>query len=539
MTSILFLSLLACVGDKDSGAVSSPPSQEPMVQPVSPSLRRLTIAQYRNVITDVFGPDLLISNNLEPDIVSEGFRSLGAGISSLSPVGVERYESSSFGLAEQITNTPERLAPYFPCDLEGTPSSACLSEGMASLGLRLWRRPITEVETARLTQLINGIIEETDTLTGIQYLISAMLQSPFFLYRVEMNTTDSDEILALDDWAMASRLSFFFWNTGPDEVLLTAARDNTLSEPDVLEAQVDRMIGDDKFEQGVENFFDEMLHLYDLDGITKDPLVFSHASPDLYASAKEETLRTLKHIVNNDIDFRDVLTTQTTFIDRRLGTLYGVPAPNMDGFGEITLPESSGRRGLLTQASMLNLHAHATASSPTLRGVFIRKTLLCQMVPPPPADVDTSIPEATDEAPTMRLRLEQHFEDPSCAGCHKMMDLVGLGLENFDGIGQWRDLENNHPIDPSGNIDGSDFTNAWGLGEVVSNHPNLGPCLSDHLYSYALGHRLGDNQDPHKEWLTEHLQYSEWSFKSTMKTIALSEAFKTHGPLEATSSNPE
>ena len=537
MHTLLFLSSLACTGEKDSGTTVALPDAEPSVASVTPSLRRLTVAQYQNVISDVFGPDLLVPSNLEPDIVVEGFRSLGASISSISPVGVERYESSSFVLAEQIIAEPERLTAYFPCDLSGTPSLNCQSQGIEALGLRLWRRPLQSDESLRLNELLQTIELETDLLTGLEYTIAAMLQSPHFLYRVEMNTTDTGEVLTLDDWALASRLSFFFWNSGPDVELLANARDENLSDPIVLETQIDRMMTDDKFQQGLQNFFDEMFHLYELDDITKDPLVFTQASPDLYASAKEETFRTLQYIVNNDIDFRDVLTTRTSFIDRRLATLYGIPAPSMNGFGEIQFVESDGRRGLLTQASMLNLHAHATASSPTLRGVFIRKTLLCQMVPPPPADVDTSIPEATEDAPTMRQRLEKHFEDPSCAGCHKMMDLVGLGLENFDGIGQWRDLENNHPIDPSGNIDGTDFTNAWGLGEVVSNHPNLGPCLSDHLYSYALGHRLTDSEDPHKEWLNEHLEYSAWSFKSTMKTIALSEAFRTHGPIESSDSS--
>ena len=273
------------------------------------------------------------------------------------------------------------------------------------------------------------------------------------------------------------------------------------------------------------------MHLYKLDSITKDPLVFTHASPDLYASAKEETFQTIEYILDNDLDFRELLTTQTTFVDRRLASLYGIPAPLSDGFGEVTLTKQNGRRGLLTQASMLNLHAHATASSPTLRGIFIRKTLLCQPIPPPPANVDTSIPAATAEAPTMRERLEQHFEDPSCAGCHKMMDLVGLGLENFDGIGQWRDLENNAPIDPSGSIDDATFVDAWEMGSVVSEHPNLAPCLSDHLYSYAVGHRMTEAEEPHQNWLVDHLFYNDWSFTSLIRTIALSDSFRAHGAL--------
>jgi len=116
-----------------------------------------------------------------------------------------------------------------------------------------------------------------------------------------------------------------------------------------------------------------------------------------------------------------------------------------------------------------------------------------------------------------------------------MMDLVGLGLENFDGIGQWRNLENNAPIDPSGNIDGTDFLNAWDMGKVVSEHRNLGPCLTDQVYSYALGHRMTDDEEPHQDWLVEHLFYNDWSFTSLVKTIALSEAFRSHGTHETQS----
>ena len=535
----LSLSWYACTGEKDTATTLSTPSVEPTVTAVAPSLRRLTISQYHNVITDIFGEGLLVPSNLEPDIETEGFRSLGASISSISPVGVERYEQASYSIAKQIVEDSNRLTPWFGCDLDISPSQACISTGIDSLGLELWRSPLNTTQRERLNGLYQIISEQTDTLTGVEYVLSAMLQSPKFLYRSEINNDSlmdtAQAVHSLDAWSLASRLSFFLWNSSPDVELLEMALSEELLDQTVLEEQVNRMMVDPRFENGIRNFFDELFHLYDLDNITKDPFVYTHASPDLYASAKEETFRTIDYIIHNNMDFRELLTTQTTFVDRRLSTLYGIPAPVSDGFGEVTLTQQTGRRGLLTQASMLNIHAHATASSPTLRGVFIRKTLLCQMVPPPPADVDTSIPEATDEAPTMRERLEQHFEDPSCAGCHKMMDLVGLGLENFDGIGQWRDLENNAPIDPSGNIDGEEFLNAWGMGEVVSNHPNLGPCLTDQVYSYALGHRMSDGEDAHQDWLVEHLFYNDWSFTSLVKTIALSDAFQSHGTHETQS----
>ena len=544
MNSWIFFPLslgIGCSGEqtKDTGTAKSPPTEEPMVMQPPPSLRRLTITQYQNVISDVFGEGLLIPTNLEPDIETEGFKSLGASISSISPVGTERYEQASYSIATQIIEDIERLSPWFACEMsnDNPPSQSCMSDGIDTLGLELWRRPLHSEERERLNTLYQLISDQTDTLTGIEYTLSAMLQSPNFLYRTEINLesiNNTQDQHALDAWSLASRLSFLLWNSAPDIELLALAQSGDLLNETILTEQVDRMMADPRFDNGIHNFFDELFHLYDLDSLTKDPLVYTHASPDLYASAKEETFRTIEYIIENDFDFRELLTTQTTFIDRRLATLYGIPAPVSEGFAEVTLPTNTGRRGLLTQASMLNLHAHATASSPTLRGVFIRKTLLCQMVPPPPADVDTSIPEATDEAPTMRERLEQHFEDPSCAGCHKMMDLVGLGLENFDGIGRWRDLENNATIDPSGNIDGVDFLNAWELGPVVSEHPNLGPCLTDNLYSYALGHRMTNEEDAAQDWLVENLVYNDWSFTSLMRTIALSETFRTHGRLGAT-----
>ena len=547
VSSYILLSLpmlavgLGCTENKDTAEAHSMPSVEPTPQPSAPSLRRLTISQYQNIVLDTFGEGLLVPRSLEPDVETEGFKSLGAGISSISPVGVERYESASYAIAEQIVAEPERLAYWFACDLTVSPSQACIDNGIESLGVELWRKPLLDSQRIRLQELYQLIAAQTDPLTGVEYILAALLQSPHFLYRTEINLDslqdDSLSIHQLDAWSLASRLSFFLWNSAPDAELLELASSGDLLDLNVLESQVDRMMQNPKFDNGIRNFFDEFLHLYKLDSITKDPLVFTHASPDLYAAAKEETFQTIEYILDNDLDFRELLTTQTSFVDRRLASLYGIQAPVSEGFGEVTLTKTNGRRGLLTHASMLNLHAHATASSPTLRGVFIRKTLLCQVVPPPPADVDTSIPAATEEAPTMRERLEQHFEDPSCAGCHKMMDLVGLGLENFDGIGQWRDLENNAPIDPSGNIDGTTFVDAWEMGAVVSEHPNLGPCLSDHLYSYAMGHRMTAAEEAHQDWLVEHLFYNDWSFSSLIRTLALSESFRAHGSLSMDSND--
>ena len=181
------------------------------------------------------------------------------------------------------------------------------------------------------------------------------------------------------------------------------------------------------------------------------------------------------------------------------------------------------------QASILNLNAHATSTSATLRGIFIRKNLLCQMIPAPPANVDTSIPEADAESPTLRERLQSHLEDPSCATCHEITDLVGLGFENFDGIGRWRNTENNATIDPSGSIDNISFLDAWELAGVVKEHNNFGPCISEKLYQYALGHQTTDQEEEFVDWMATYLAASDWSLQDLIRQLALSENFKHTG----------
>ena len=183
MYYLSFLVWFSCTGDKDSGEQNFAPSAEPSVSPITPTLRRLTVAQYHNIITDVFGEGLLISQNLEPDVVVEGFKSLGAAVSSISPVGVERYEQSSLNLVGQVIAEPERLDSYFDCNLSDI-SEDCLRTGVGQLGLSLWRRPLIDDEINRFVHLFQSIEVETDDSTALEYTISGLLQSPFFLYRI-------------------------------------------------------------------------------------------------------------------------------------------------------------------------------------------------------------------------------------------------------------------------------------------------------------------------------------------------------------------
>lgn len=498
------------------------PGPEPSVSAPEPALRRLTVRQYTNTLVDLFGADLVLPTSLEPDTTLEGLASLGAAISATSPLGVERYESAADLVAGQVFADGSTSA--LGCEPSGPSDAGCAASFVASMGQRVFRRPLTADEADRFVGLVTSVgADAGDFAVGAHHALAAMLQSPHFVYRTEHQGGD------LDPYELAYRLSYFLWNGPPDEVLLAAAAAGELSDEAGKAEQVERMLEDPRFRRGVRDFFSELYHLERLGGLTKDPTVFRHSSSELWASARVETLAVLEDlVVDRDADYRELLDTRRTYIDARLAAVYGVEAPSVEGFGWTELPEDAGRRGLLGHASVLGVNAHPTSSSATRRGKFIRGTLLCQFIPPPPADVDTSIPEASN-APTLRDRLQVHQEDPTCASCHIPLDSVGLGLENFDGIGRWRSRENDALIDASGTVDGTFFADAAELGTALAQHESLAPCLTERLYGYAVGHPVVSGEEEVVSWLHDDFAGNGFSVAYLMGAIARSDAFAKGG----------
>ena len=206
--------------------------------------------------------------------------------------------------------------------------------------------------------------------------------------------------------------------------------------------------------------------------------------------------------------------------------MYGVVAPTREGFAKTTLPEDSQRVGLIGHASVLSLYSHPVSTSATLRGKFIRERLLCGIIPSPPADVDTSIPEPSGETPTLRDRVAEHLENPSCAGCHNLMDPIGLALENFDGVGVWRADDEGHTIDPSGVLDGEDFSTPAQLADLLADHPNLTRCMVQHAIQYSTGNRLTPAQQQLVTYLDIEFAASEFRFKELLVALVLSPIFR-------------
>lgn len=517
------------------------------IAPLPVTIRRITREQYHNTIHDIFGSDIVLARPLEPDIQVDGLVGLGMTKASVSPWGLEQYEKQAFDIAKQVLDNPAKKADLMICTPSAMDDEACYGEIFRTVGQRLWRRPITDQElhdpAADVTGVAELAVEAATELTqaedriveGVRYGLVAMLMSPHFLYRVELGEPDPNapSRLRYTNYEMASRLSYYLWNTAPDAWLLEQAAQERLTTIDTLADVVDTMIESPRAVTGVRAFFTDMFRLDDLNAVSKDPLEFEHFNDQFAPSAREQTLLTIDDLVwARDADYRDLFTSRSTFINRRLGAIYGMAVPDLEGFSQVTYPEDSPRAGLLGHASILSLHSHPRSTSATRRGRFIRETVICGEVPPPAANVNTAIPEPSPDSPTLRDRVKIHLEVETCATCHSIMDPIGLGMENFDSIGGYRESENDAVIDASGDLDGIEFRDARELGQAVAEHPDLGRCLVRTVSRYAtgqkeiLGGKATESQREAINKLDEKFEQEGWRVRQLVRDVVLSPIFR-------------
>ncbi|MFT5353856.1 MAG: hypothetical protein ACI9KE_001056 [Polyangiales bacterium] len=479
-------------------------------------LRRLTQDQYITAVQDVFGEEISVSSALEPDERASGLLAIGAGEASVSARGVEQYEDAAYVVAEQVAGS----------DI-GCSGSECARDYLRFNGRRLWRRPLTTRELDELGDIARQAeVIEGDFRGGLRYAIAALLLSPHFLFRSETGAPGDDGAHRLTSWEHASRLSYFLWNAGPDDELLDAAARGDLDNPVFLERQVERMLAAPRARVGVRSLFDDVLQLEGLSSLRKDPLSFPHMSPEVGPSAREETLRLVEWLTFEESgDYRQLFTTRTTFLNRKLASIYGVQAPAREGFARYEHEASSQRSGILGHISLLALNSHVGSSSATLRGIFVRRVLLCGEIPPPPANVDTSIPEPIVGAATLRDRVRRHLEDASCAQCHERMDPLGLGLENFDAIGRFRTHDNGALIDASGDVDGATFETPREFGVALAQDPEVMRCAAVNFYRYAHGHRNTGHEEAAIAEIGARFADSGYRILELMRAVALHDSF--------------
>lgn len=509
---------------------------EPLV-PTTAALRRLSYAQYANAVHGAFGDDVTVPSRraLEPDVDDSGYLSVDASSVTISHRGVTQYESAAYAIAHQAMD-PARRATFVPCAPSGASDAVCAEAALTPLGRHLYRRPLASDELATAVAIATDAGTQLgDFYDGLEFAIAYLLQSPSFLFREELGTDDPSlpGERTFGGYDMAGRLAFFLWNAPPDDALLDAASRGELDTEAGVRAEAERMLDDPRADGGVRELAYEWLGLADLDDLVKDTTVYTQISPEVGPSAREETLRLVTYVFREDLDARDLMTTRTTFVNRKLASIYRVRAPRED-WGMVEFDEGSPRAGLLGQISILALYAHPVATSPTLRGKFIRERLLCERVPAPPVGVNTAIPGPSAEAPTLRARLLAHQEVAYCANCHVMMDDVGLGLEGFDGLGRFRDLENGVPIDASGNLDGRPFRDALELGSMLHDDARFAECIVRQVYRVASGHVETDGETGAIRTLWREFSSSGYSLRHLMLEIAASDAFRHATPPPAT-----
>ena len=522
---------LALVGLLASGCGDGAPP-ESRGGPVA--MRRLTAEQYRQAIADVFAPDIEVVGRFEPDNRRDGLLAVGSAWVTVTPSGFEQYEAMAGHIARQVVseNGRERFVPCQPRSPKA-PDPECTESFLRQIGPALLRRPLEDADLAPRVEAAGRAAEAmSDFYAGLELALTSLLVAPDFLFRIEEAVADptAPERLRLTDITLASRLSYLFWNAAPDPPLLDAAASGALSTAEGRAREVDRLIASPRLEDGVRAFFEDVLHFDAFGDLGKDPIRYPKFGADVARDAREQTLRVVvDHLVIRQGDYRDLFTQRRSFMTRRLGALYRVPVASEDGWESFEFGPEDPRAGLLAHASLNMLNAHPGRSSATLRGVFLRESLLCQDVPPAPADVDFGLFNEDDspEYRTARERLAVHSTAASCRNCHELTDPIGLGLEVFDGIGSYRTTENGAPIDTSGEMDGARFGNSRELGEVFRDSPLVGACLVENVYRYAVGREPANSERRLIRYLERRLEDSGYRLAALMREVALSEGFRT------------
>jgi mono/diheme cytochrome c family protein len=386
------------------------------------------------------------------------------------------------------TKTPSRDR-IFACRPANPADETCATRILSKLAYRAYRQPVSKDQIGTLMQFYrDGRGDDRSFERGIQFALERILIDPAFLFRAERiaPAQSGTALQPIDDFTLASKLSFFLWSSIPDDALLQAAAQGTLHQPAVLERQVRRMLADERAHALVENFFGQWLMLRNMSSLDRDQTVYPTFDDNLRHDLQTETEMFLGSQLREDRPAAELLTANYSFINERLAEHYGIKGIYGSHFRRVTLTDPN-RAGLLGQGSILAVTSYANRTSPVLRGKWLMQNILGTPPPPPPANVPPL--DATQVQGTLRQRMEQHRKNPVCAGCHSQLDPLGFALENFDAIGRWRSTDAKQPIDASGSLpDGSKFSGPESFrAALLPRREQFVATLTERLLTYALG----------------------------------------------------
>jgi hypothetical protein len=475
----------------DDGEAPIPGCEEP--KPGTSPLRRLTAFEYDNTVADLLGDTTKPGRDF-PAQGGSGFDN-NADVGSVTRIAAEKYMAAAETLsANAVADLPGLLG----CD-PSSDESACVRGWIETFGARAWRRPLENGEVDDMVALYDDARGGRTVAAGVEVVLQAFLESPFFLYRVEFGATEAGpDAVHLDDFEMATRLSYFLWGSMPDDDLFAAAEAGELQTKDQVEAHARRMLDDPRTHRMAIHFYEQWLGFGHLAQVSKDPAAFPEWDGSIGALQQREAEAFVEHVLwQADGKLSTLLTAPYTFANAELAEFYGIePAPG-SGFQRVEDARIE-HAGILTQGGILTVHAKADQTSPVARGLFVRQQLLCTPPPPPPDDVDIRPPEVDPDA-TTRERFAMHRENPACAGCHNLMDPLGFSMEHFDGVGRWRDEENDKPIDATGKLVASDvdgeFDGAADLASMLAQSDMVRECVTRNWFRYAYGRAESEDND--------------------------------------------
>ncbi len=397
---------------------------------------------------------------------------------------------------------------------------------------RAYRRRATQGELNRLMKLYDQSREEGQGFeVSLRFTFQAVLVSPYFLYKVEAPTA-LGETRNLTDFEIATNLSYFLWSSMPDDELFRLATRKQLSDPDEYRRQIARMLKDKKANALVENFVEQWLQLGHLEHFKPDPDLFPGVNSEMQRDMAIETKLLFTDLIKRNASILDALDSDSSFINQRLAEHYGIPGIRGENFRKVSMAKY-GRRGLMTQASVLTLTSNPTRTSPVKRGKWILENLLGED-PPPPDPAAMQLEDQAELQGTLRQRMEQHRADPACAVCHKVMDQLGFALENYDAVGKWRDLDETNTIDATGELpDGTLFKGAIELQETVKTKmkDQFVRCMTEKMLIYALGRGLEYFDECSVDKILAEIEPGGYRFSDLVIAIATSDPFvKRTGP---------
>jgi hypothetical protein len=505
---------------------------DPLASPtpvVNYALLRLTTAQYINTVRDLFPTLAYGTLTLPNENVVDRFRNAASGQTATSLL-IENFHAAAETVATAIT---ANFASVLPCQpASAAAEDACAQPFIADLGKRAYRRPLTTEESARLFAFYKTARAADTFQVAVTSMVQVVLQSPAFIYRLETGRGQANlGLVPLTSYEVASRLSYFLFDTIPDAPLIAAADQDQLSTPAQVEAQARRMLADPRARPVVADFNYQWLGFVRTENMVKDPVLFPNFTPAIGQALHDSAVRFMDHVFWEENSLRALLTDSHAFANNALAPFYGVPAPGSAALQMVTA-NASQRTGILTQPGLLAGLSGPVEDSPVRRGLLVLQSFLCRTPSPPPPGVNTNPPMFDPNAPsTTRQRLATRHAVGSCLGCHAAMDEIGFAFENYDAAGMWRTEESGLPVDSTSQLTGTDvdgsFTGAVALSQKLADSQQVADCVSYQWLRYALGLNTGQINVAAARSIAGAFSAAGGSFSELLVAVAKSDTFRS------------